>query len=242
MQRVRTVMFIVTIVGGVLLATVKGGAAEEARPTPPQLPAVACAFAFSVHSHAPSVPHPSREWYLWRQPERVERQDVQRGESEIWRRGQDGQVFYERVFHRDKRIIEYVPGDLRALGKYLHWQQLSSVIDPLWLQNTLQRTGTTEVLGRRALRYQGQVHGVTLEIVWLEAEQLPALVRQVYPDREEVLRLTEIHPVDQAPWARVHTTHYQRTDYADLGDMHNDPFVRRIQQSAPRLSPQTHNH
>jgi hypothetical protein len=192
-----------------------------------------------MFSGSQGTPGPAQEWYLWRYPELVEKQDIQRGESELWRRGPDGQVFYERVFHQDKRIIEYVPGELRALRKYPDWQKLSQVIEPAWLQRALQHTGTTEILGRHVRRYQGQVDGVTFEVLWLEAEQLPALVRQVYADREAVLRLKAIYAAHQAPWSRAQTKGYQRLDAADLGDMYADPFVRRVQHSTP-LHSHTH--
>jgi hypothetical protein len=184
---------------------------------------VACAFEFRVVSGAQYPAFPPREWYLWRQPARVERQDIHQGESEVWRRGRDGQVFYERQFHHHKRIIAYVPGDLRALHTYPDWHKLLHVIDPTWLQRTLLPTGSIEVLGRHAQRYHGRRDGVEFEVLWLEAEQLPALVRHVSPDREEVLRLREIYPFEQAPWPRFQTEQYQRLD---TGQAHLDYPVK----------------
>jgi hypothetical protein len=242
MQAVRTLILVGTVMGYSLLPLGQGWAAEATPPALPQLPAVACVFELSVFSEEQNPILPPRQWYLWRQSERVERQDIQQGESDIWQRGRDGQVFYERVFHRDRRIIEFVPGDLRALQKYPDWQKLLHVIDPAWLREKLQPTGTTTVLGRQAQRYQGRVEAIEVEVLWLEAEQLPALVRQKYPQREEVLRLRELYPLPHAPWPRANTEHYRRIDYADLGDMHNDPWVRRMQQGEQRIPMHRHLH
>jgi hypothetical protein len=88
--------------------------------------------------------------------------------------------------------------------------------------------------------YQEHVDGRDLDVLWLEAEQLPALVRQKSPQREEVLRLRELYPLQHAPWPRANIAHYRRIDYADLGDMHHDPWVRRMQQGEQRMSRHGH--
>lgn len=80
------------------------------------------------------------------------------------------------------------------------------------------------------------------EVLWLEDEQIPALVRQRYAKREVVLRLREIYPLQQAPWPRAKTRGYQRIDYADLGDKSSDPWVRRIQQGDLPTSWLLHHH
>ena len=116
------------------------------------------------------------------------------------------------------------------------------MIDPALLREKLQPLGTTEVLGRQALRYQGHVDGIELDVLWLEAEQLPALVRQKSPQREDVLRLRELYPLPHAPWPRPNIKQYQRIDYADLGDMHHDPWVRRIQQGEQHMPRHGHHH
>jgi hypothetical protein len=167
---------------------------------------------------------------------------MHREESEIWYLGRDGQIFYERVFHRDRRLIELVPGDLRALRRYPDWQQLLHVIHPTWLQKQLRPTGPRNVLGRSAQHYQGRVDDTEFEVLWLEDEQIPALVRQRYAQREVVLRLREIYPLQQAPWPRAKTKGYQRIDYAHLGDKSSDPWVRRIQQGDLRTSWLLHHH
>jgi hypothetical protein len=167
-------------------------------------------------------------WYLWRQPEWIEVQDTTKDEGEIWERGANGQIAFQRVFHRDQRVINYTPGDLRALQSSPDWQRLSSILHPTFLKQTLQATGETTVLERQAQRYQGQVNGVTFEVLWFDTEQIPALIRQIYPDCEEIVHLTAIPPLPSASWPRRATSDYRHLDYADLGDMASDPFVRRL--------------
>src|SRR5687768_8819636 len=101
MQTIRTMIFVGTMIGYSLFPMLSGRATEVTTSPVPKLPTIACAFELFVFSGESSSKLPPREWYLWRQPERVERQDMHRGESEIWYRGRDGQIFYERVFHHD---------------------------------------------------------------------------------------------------------------------------------------------
>jgi hypothetical protein len=231
-----------TLLGYGVFSGLGGRASEVASASPQKPPAIACAFELSVLAEASHPNSPVQSWHLWRQPERVERQDVNQGISEIWRRGRDGQIFYERAFHHDQRLIEYVPGDLRVLKRYPDWHQLLHVIEPVWLQEHLQYTGNTTTLSRPAQRYLGRVKDTDIEVLWLADEQIPALVRQTSPKREVVLRLREIYPLQKAPWPHVKTAGYQRIDYADLGDKYHDPWVRRIQQGNGHATDPWHQH
>lgn len=192
--------------------------------------AVACHFATTVAVRGNRQHTQVNEWYLWREPSQVETCDKNGKRCEVWQRTQDGQVFYSRVFHNDKRVIEYMPGDLRALQRYPAWSHVASVIEPSLVKDQLRPTGQVSILGRQAQRYQGTVQGVTLDVWWLDREQLPALVQYVYPDRMVTLRLKKLYPLDESPWSRGRTAGYVHIDYADLGDKVSDPFVRRLQR------------
>jgi hypothetical protein len=242
MQATRMMIVMSAMVGFIGFVVQDGWAAEAEAASDSQVSAIACAFELSVLAEASQPVSPAQKWYFWRQPERVEKQDVNQGTSEIWRRGRDGQIFYERAFHRDQRLIEFVPGDLRALKRYPDWHQLVHVIKPSWLQAQLQHTGTTTILARPAQRYRGRINDTEIEVLWLEGDQIPALVREKSPKREVVLRLRDIYPLPTAPWPRVKTDGYQRIDYADLGDRHNDPWVRRIEQGERHTPDPLHPH
>lgn len=207
-----------------LMSPLFGGATENSTP----LPAVACHFTSHVALRGQQPQAQGWDWYWWRQPDRVETRDAGGNTGQIWEASKNGQVTYWRVFHKNKRVIEYTPGDLRALGQHPDWPTITKVIDPTLLTTKLQPVGKVEILGRQAQRYQGQVNGVEFEVWWLDREQVPALVRQVSEHREETLRLKAIYPLQESPWARSQIVDYVHLDYADLGDKESDPFVRSL--------------
>ncbi len=195
------------------------------------LPAIACHFESSVTPSSDAAQKQVREWYMWRQAAQVETRESGNETGEVWRLSRNGQISYQRVFHKEKRMIEYTPGDLRSLHRYPDWSRLAGVIDPAILNKELKVYGVAEILGRSARRYQGRLNGVEVEVWWLEREQVPALIRQVYTDREVTLRLNAIYPLSKSPWPHDQTAGYASIDYVDLGDKQIDPFVRRLPHS-----------
>lgn len=193
-------------------------------------PAVVARFELSV---APAAGGPLRRqtWLLWREADRVETR-TKNGDGEIWRRNPRGDVHYQRVFHRQKRTIDYTAGDLRALDAVPDWARLAHTIDPALLGAELKRIESTTALGRPAVRYRGKVRGVRQEVVWLARERLPAWMRMKYRDRTVTVRLKEVHALAQSPWPRARTNGYAATDYADIGDNEADPFLRRLLNEA----------
>lgn len=193
------------------------------------LPTIACHFESSVslRSATPQV----HEWYMWRQSFQVETREASGETGEVWQLSPNRQISYQLVSHKEKRVIEYTSGDLRALNRYPEWSRLASVIDPAILNKELKPSGVAEILGRQSQRYEGRMNGVEIEVWWLDREQVPALVRQVYPDREVVLRLKAIHPLNKSPWPQNQTANYASMDYADLSDKQTNPFVRRFPYS-----------
>lgn len=166
-------------------------------------------------------------WYWRRIPGRIVIQSAEGTSAEIWKRGDSGEISYHHVFFRDKKVVDYTAGDLRALGRYPDWQALASLIKPALLSR-LKNTGTVRALDRQAERYQGQLDGVDYEILWLRQAQLPALVRQIQGDTEISLHLLELNPLTEAAWLPFDIRSFERLDYADLGDKEADPFVKKL--------------
>lgn len=193
-------------------------------------PTVAARFEVRVSPAAGEAP-PPRTWLLWREPDRVETR-LPTGVGEIWRRDGRGDVYYRRLFHEHRRLIEYTPVDLRALGAAPDWARLAHLIDPALLGNELKRVGTTTAFDRAAIRYRGRVRGIRHEVLWLVRERLPARMRLQYGDRTVTVRLKAIHPIERSPWPRTNTDAYRVTDYADIGDDDADPFLRRLLNEA----------
>jgi len=105
---------------------------------------------------------------------------------------------------------------------------VATLVDPALLLGQLQFRGEEVVLGRTAQRYEGRVNHIAFEVIWLVQEKIPALVRRVSPEREEVLRLQALYPLSESPWPRPQWGNYIRFDSADLGDKQSDPFVHSL--------------
>lgn len=201
-------------------------ASDQADPPP----AVAARFELRVIPAAGASP-PPQTWLLWREPNRVETR-LPDGGGERWWRNARGDVHHQRLFHTQRRLIEYTPVDLRALGAAPAWERLAHLIDPALLGGVLKRIDTATALGRPAVRYRGRVRGVRHEVLWLVRERLPARMQLRYHDRTVTVRLKEIHPMDRSPWPRTDTDTYLATDYADIGDDEADPFLRHLLNDA----------
>lgn len=214
-----------------LLALLKAADAETGRlgiNKTAELPSIAGRFEWSVAFTGEPTHRERREWFMWRQPARVETRDGAGETGEVWRRANNGEVAYQRVFHREKRIIEYTEGDLRALDRSPDWRSVAHLIAPSFLKDRLNEGERLEILGRPARRYTGMVDGVALEVLWLEEEQIPAQVREIFKDQERLLLLKEIYPLNRSPWPYGQTADYEPTDYADIGDQEADPFLQYL--------------
>jgi hypothetical protein len=197
------------------------------------LPAVACRYetfqeflppASAARSQATPVSS-----YLWRESDRVETRAEGGDTGAVWERGNSGEVFFRKLYHQARKAIEYYPDDLRAAGRYPKWSAIASTFDPELLGSVLEHVGNENYMSRSAERYRGEIDGVTIEVLWLTQERLPALVIRTTANRVNIVKLAEIWPLDKAPWDRLSQAkleQYQHLDFADLGDMESDPFVK----------------
>lgn len=144
--------------------------------------------------------------------------------GKVWLRDDKGNISLQRLFHKQQRSIEYAPSDLRSLGRYPEWKHRAQLVGP-GLLSRLTKTDMVTVQGYKAERYQGQLNGMDIEILWLAEYRLPALVRRVVADREVSIHLLELHPLESAPWQAKDVSNYQTMDFADMGDNEADAFI-----------------
>lgn len=174
-----------------------------------------------------TLPARSRQWQLLRSTQQIEMWDVGADERQSWQRNPGGEIDYRHIFLQQKSSVDYTEGDLRSVGRYPQWRQLSAVINPALLQQ-LSARGPVQVLGRTATRYTGEVAGVEMEVWWLAELSLPALVRRVDARQEVSIRLLALQVGDAVQHEFTDTTHYAHLDFADLGDMEADPLVQKL--------------
>lgn len=172
------------------------------------------------------------DWYLWRDEKRIETASPASGRGDIWERiGQDA---YNRrqVFHDDRRIVEYTPGEIRTRQAEPDWSALGSIISPRLL-GKLRRGGSKSLFGQNAVYYSGQLAGQRLAMWWLEQAQLPAQLQLVGKTGSFHMQLREIRSNESSRWPRASAERiatYAVIDAADFGDKEYDPFVARLQQ------------
>jgi hypothetical protein len=172
----------------------------------------------------------STEWFFTRNGNRVE---IGRGNYvELWERDQRGQVSWRRIFHADRKVVAYTAGQLRTIERELPWETLNTVYDAMQLLAALKKVEETRWLDRPAARYAGKVGNQEVEVVWLEAEQLPArIVRRDQLHTYFQLTLQELRPEPAQGWPRsdlARAADYEEIDGSDLGDREYDPFVQKV--------------
>ncbi|MBI5751402.1 MAG: hypothetical protein HZA59_04550 [Hydrogenophilales bacterium] len=170
----------------------------------------------------------SADWYFTRRDNQIE--SAHGDYAEVWQRDERGQLTLTRVFHQDRKMIQYTPGELRTQGRHKDWATLNSIIDPRQL-TTLKRVGAMHFLGRPASRYTGTLGGEKIEVLWLANEALAAKLVRSGRDGSVSLELKELRASPDSRWPQANLARadkYAFLDGADLGDMEYDPFVQRV--------------
>lgn len=179
----------------------------------------------------------STDWYLWRQADVVETANVLAGQGSIWQRlGADG-YRHQRIFHGDRRVVEYLPNELKTRHAEPDWEKLGSLISPQLL-GELRQIGRKTLFGQPAVRYVGRAGGQQIDLWWLEKARLPARLQMVSAGHRMSMSLKDLHAGAPASWptAWPRADEHKLADYglldaADFGDMENDPFVAKIMQA-----------
>jgi hypothetical protein len=183
------------------------------------------------------------EWRLWRREGLVESLESRGNTGEAWQRDASGRLIgCDRIFHTEKRVIELMPGDLAALDVARDWVQVGSLVDPRRLGRELRKTGTTHVAGRAAEVYEGKIGAAACAVDWVPSLRLPSRLRRTRGDETILFTLREVHAAGKSPWPRPDASGYLRNDYADIGDMPTDPFMRRFAHGHGPVHPGHEDH
>ncbi|WP_061289098.1 hypothetical protein [Azotobacter vinelandii] len=207
------------------------------------LPELAASYVTSraVEADSHSHDHPpagEAEWRFFRENDRVDLENLGALTGERWQR--DGRTqFFFKVFHEDRRSIEYRMDDLKMIDAALSWQQHTLLIDPQVLQGlALQEAGWRD--GYPYRRYSGMAGGEKLDVLWRVDLKLPVVLERERAGYRERTVLKAVHPLADSPWPRPDQSGYEVIDFADIGDRERDPFVMRIQAQLPGVSAHRH--
>jgi len=213
-----------------LLVAMPAGAQSGPSDTPVPLSA-----RLRVQVSLPARPVVHQVWHFHRDATQVAL--LKGAIDEVWHRDPRGQVSFERVFHDDRRAVDYSAGELATLGVSTDWAALSSLVDPQLLRGlrVMSRRGTGPA---ERLVFAGRVAGEQYWIEWRPSLQLPQrMIRTERGGRRTELvleRQVTLAPVGwPVPGAR--SGDYLRLDAADFGDMEYEAVVRKSEALDIRL-------
>jgi len=192
--------------------------AEEA---PESTPAVLATYAIERPGQ------PSEQLVLVRTGDRVEHRFAQRGTAELWRRDPRGELEHVKAYPGDGKSVHYTAGDLRTIALAPSWDELASLVGARELRD-LKQAGSRRLAGRAARLLRGTLRGQPAELAWLDALSLPAYLRLGTGAQRTVLRLVDVRPCTDELCAEYDARALRSIEFADLGDMEYDPFVRRF--------------
>ncbi|MDE1947213.1 MAG: hypothetical protein KGI35_01210, partial [Burkholderiales bacterium] len=161
---------------GLLAAWLTAGScaaiASAAEADPPCATPAPLAAKFRVTLTAPgAAPKRSQEWWFLRGAGELVL--TKPGVSEVWRCEGESGVSLERVFHADRRDVEYPAGELRALHIEPSWPALATLFDERKLPR-LRPAGTQRLGSHRFLLYRGTLDGERIDLAWDPVARLPA--------------------------------------------------------------------
>lgn len=184
------------------------------------LPDIAAEF----HTETPAE---TTQWRIWRKSHEVIRENLATDTADYWY--QDGNTLIQKTYyHHDRRGMEFQQTDLQMLNKQPQWQALALVFDPALLSH-LKLTDSGWRDGVPFQRYQGKLQDSEWVIEVRTDLMLPLRIEHKSQHAHETITLVEAYPLAQAPWQPVPTRDYNVIDFADIGDMESDPFVKKIE-------------
>jgi hypothetical protein len=194
------------------------------------LPEVAAQFrtTYSTSMAAGRRQDSTVEWRLWRQPNHIITENLSMHVGEIWQR--DGEAtFVRRLFHDDRRAIEYQTDDLQLNSELGSWQHRSLLIDPeLLSQLQLRAAGWRH--GYPYRRYAGEFAGATWDVTIRIDMALPVSMSRVQNGMRQSTELIAVTRLASAFWSPSSGTDYEVIEFADFGDRQADPFVVNVQE------------
>jgi len=170
----------------------------------------------------------ARNMELWRDGDRVMFVYPDRGIAEQWERNGNGALHLTTWFDKDRQGIEYMPEDIGSQSDSKRWSEKWQLFPDTLLQK-MQVKGESghDCKVTRKLMQASPVRTVKLE--WLVAMKLPENYSVSTKNGTESWALKEL-VTDQKKIRQTfdQRSHYKTTDYIDIGDNEDDPFLRKM--------------
>ncbi len=218
-----------------LSALLKGELQSLSATTP-----TACTYEKSITENGVVA---SSAWHFWRWTNRTESKDELSRQGEIWQKNATGQIFYTRIFYPERVALEYMPGDMLAIGVQPNWKKIEAgLIDPAQLGRELRLVNRQQNSGLALEHYAGKTNGSDIQVDWLPSLGLPIRVEKQFQGQVVSLSMKECSDLAKGktmPIATRELDGYRHIDFSDLGDMESDPVVQKI---IATIGGHTHHH
>jgi hypothetical protein len=181
-------------------------------------------------------------WTLSRRADRIT--FVKGPIEEIWMRDARGEIGLTRIFRDERGIVDYSPGELKALGVQPRWEMMGTLFDEAAIRMLLPR-GVSKLAGREVYRFTGKLGADQVDLSWDAKARVPVRLVRSGPAGRASFELQATHEVAPGIWpiAGAGSDSFERIDAADFGDMESNPFVRKAQAYDVGLGWRTaHNH
>lgn len=169
-----------------------------------------------------------RQLSLWRHQGLVAHVHESDGLADIWTKQPNGWLRPVRYFDEAKRGIEYMATEVNGGKGEKDWSLRYQLISDR-MMNALVKVDETGDGCDRLVSYEGTIGKARITLSWMPHYQLVNFYEESRPDRMIRWKLEGII-VDPALVAAPFESRkpYQTTDYADIGDSENDPFLRTL--------------
>lgn len=190
-------------------------------------PAVGAQGALPLSIAHYEVTHDGRNERLdvMRKGDRIEHRYLTRGITEVWTRASNGELEHWKVFQQAQRSVHYTAGDLRTIEAEPSWEQLATLISPAD-RAKLKAKGTKRSGATKTTVLEGKLEHQQARLLWNEATgwaQELALGAGHHQKKYRLLSAEACSPTSCAP---LDISRVREIEFADLGDMETDPFVR----------------
>lgn len=213
---------------GCVLAALLGVSSVGASEVLPPITATYVVERLRAEAATPS----SFQWQLHRSASCVIANDSDSRVSEQWMRDDQGRIWYKRIFHKERKVIEYQPAELRIGGVEAKWNRIASVVDPAELQLMTLQPSTDSFDGRPVSLYRGVRSGMPWEISWLAEQQLPVRIKIEREGGRYLLQLRKLSVgtanAEAFGCKGNDLQGYDAIDFADIGDRQGDPFIEGL--------------
>lgn len=171
-----------------------------------------------------------QDWFMDRKKNAISTYNGVNQQGELWTRNQDGEIEHTRLFMKDKKLVEYTSGELKTMNIFPNWSQLASIFSPKDMAR-LKITGEKIEFGKKVIVLEGEINKVKTLVWWIPELQIPAYVLQKQGNIDSSMLLKEIFTQTPSEWkwanqATLDT--FSKIDASDIGDMENDPFVKKL--------------